>query len=98
MASEVIIREMSDIEHILCATDVADITISHNQMHYSQYNTLSLTPHELINSGTCSMPLGESLNFMTFIDDYYRKCWIYLLKEKDDVLVVFKRFHTFTAA
>ena len=28
MASEVIIREMTDIEHILCATHVADITIS----------------------------------------------------------------------
>ena len=35
---------------------------------------------------------GGSSYFVTFIDDYSRKVWIYLLKRKDDVFNVFKQF------
>ena len=31
---------------------------------------------------------------MTFIDDYTRMTWLYLLKHKDDVFSVFQSFHT----
>ena len=30
---------------------------------------------------------------LTFIDDYSRMCWVYLLKEKSQVFYVFKKFH-----
>ena len=30
--------------------------------------------------------------FLTFIDDYSRMCWIYLLRSKADVFFVFKKF------
>jgi hypothetical protein len=36
--------------------------------------------------------LGGSSYFVTFIDDYSRKLWIYLLKIKDDVFNTFKQF------
>ena len=30
---------------------------------------------------------------MTFIDDYTRMCWVYLLKNKSDAFQTFKNFH-----
>ena len=30
---------------------------------------------------------------LTFIDDYSRMCWVYLLKEKSQVFYMFKTFH-----
>jgi transposase InsO family protein len=35
---------------------------------------------------------GGSSYFVTFIDDFSRKVWIYMLKRKADVFVVFKQF------
>jgi transposase InsO family protein len=35
---------------------------------------------------------GGSSNFVTFIDDFSRKVWIYMLKRKVDVFIVFKQF------
>ena len=36
--------------------------------------------------------LGGNRYFVTFIDDYSRKLWIYLLKRKSEVFDVFKNF------
>ena len=36
---------------------------------------------------------GGALYFVTFIDDYFRKLWVYALKSKDQVLEKFKEFH-----
>jgi len=35
---------------------------------------------------------GGSSYFVTFIDDYSRKVWVYTLKRKDGVIDVFKQF------
>jgi hypothetical protein len=35
---------------------------------------------------------GGSSYFVTFIDDFSRKVWVYLLKRKVDVFIVFKQF------
>ena len=32
-------------------------------------------------------------NILTFLDDYSRMCWVYLLKEKSQVFDMFKKFH-----
>ena len=37
--------------------------------------------------------LGGASYFVTFIDDYSRKVWVFLLKTKDQVLDMFKQFH-----
>jgi len=36
--------------------------------------------------------LSKYIYYVTFIDDYSRKCWIYFLKAKDEVLGMFKEF------
>jgi transposase InsO family protein len=36
--------------------------------------------------------LGGSLYYLTFIDDYSRKTWLYLLKSKDEVFNKFQEF------
>ena len=41
-----------------------------------------------------NLSLGGASYFMTFIDDYSRKVWVYFLKHKDEALSVFKTFVT----
>jgi hypothetical protein len=36
--------------------------------------------------------ISGRLYFLTFIDDFSRKVWVYFLKYKSDVFVVFKEF------
>ena len=38
--------------------------------------------------------LGGAVYFVTFIDDFARKVWCFVLKFKDQVLNVFKDFHS----
>ena len=38
-------------------------------------------------------PFSGALYFVTFIDDYSSKLWVYALKTKDQVLEKFKEFH-----
>ncbi|CAN1245512.1 Retrovirus-related Pol polyprotein from transposon TNT 1-94 [Linum grandiflorum] len=50
---------------------------------------------DLVHSDLCeadSKSLGGARYFATFIDDHSRKTWVYVLKTKDQVLDVFKRF------
>ena len=53
-------------------------------------------PLELVHSDLCgpmrTNSLGGNRYFLTFIDDYSRKMWIYFLKEKSQVFEVFKNF------
>ncbi|KAL4377055.1 hypothetical protein GQ457_02G041490 [Hibiscus cannabinus] len=36
--------------------------------------------------------LGGNMYYLTFIDDYSKKCWVYALKEKSEALAKFKEF------
>ena len=49
---------------------------------------------ELINSDVCGPIPSTSLSeyYVTFIDDYSRKTWVYFLKTKDEVFRKFKEF------
>ena len=53
-------------------------------------------PFELIHSDLCgpmkTTSLGGNQYFLTFIDDFSRKTWIYFLKEKSEVFYYFKIF------
>ncbi|RYA47095.1 hypothetical protein DD606_23800, partial [Enterobacter cloacae complex sp. GF14B] len=52
----------------------------------------------LVHSDLCgpmpNLSLGGASYFMTFIDDYSRKVWVYFLKHKDEAFSVFKTFVT----
>jgi transposase InsO family protein len=50
----------------------------------------------LVHSDICG-PINPASNgnkryFITFIDDYSRKTWVYFLQEKSEACVLFKRF------
>ena len=51
---------------------------------------------EIIHSDVCcpmsSSSLSEYMYYVSFIDDFSRKTWIYFLKNKDDVFSKFKEF------
>ena len=48
-------------------------------------------------SGRFNTPtLGKNEYYMTFVDDYTRYCWIYLLKSKDQALLAISNFWQFT--
>jgi hypothetical protein len=48
--------------------------------------------HSYVWGPSPTISLGGSSYFVTFIDDYSRKVWVYLLKRKDDVFNTFKQF------
>jgi hypothetical protein len=53
-------------------------------------------PLELIHSDLCgpmqTPSLGKSQYFITFIDDFSRKTWVYFLKYKSEAFEIFKQF------
>ena len=59
--------------------------------------TMTSSPLQLIHSNVarpfCVRSLGGARYFLTFIDDYCKKTWVYFLSTKDQVLEKFKFFH-----
>jgi hypothetical protein len=53
-------------------------------------------PLHLVHTDICGpldpISFGGNKYFITFIDDFSRKSWVYFLKEKSSTLVVFKNF------
>jgi transposase InsO family protein len=51
---------------------------------------------QLVHSDICgpleTPSLSSALYFITFIDDYSRKTWVYFLKHKSEAFVVFQEF------
>jgi transposase InsO family protein len=54
------------------------------------------SPLQLVHTDICGpiepMSLEGNRFFITFIDDFSRKLWVYFLKEKSDAFIVFKNF------
>ena len=51
---------------------------------------------ELVHTNLCYVDASSHRGgqyFVTFIDDFSRKLWAFVLKSKDQVLSVFKEFH-----
>ncbi|KAM1936926.1 hypothetical protein ACFX15_014142 [Malus domestica] len=59
-------------------------------------------PLQLVHTDICGpldpMSYGGNRYFITFIDDFSRKTWVYFLKEKSTALKVFKEFKALTEA
>ena len=64
--------------------------------NYKKSETKTKGTLELIHSDVCGPMPSASLSgyeyYVTFIDDYSRKTWIYFLKTKDEVFGKFKEF------
>ena len=82
----------SDSHVLVC--DACQRGKSH-QLSYSASSRVSTMPLELIHSDVWGPAVSSSGGFkyyVSFIDDYSRFCWIYLLKHKSDVEQVFYAF------
>ena len=68
------------------------------QSPHKRGSTCKTEPLLLVHSDVCGpMPtisMGGASYFVTFIDDFSRKVWVYPLRRKDEVLSVFQKFVT----
>jgi hypothetical protein len=74
--------------------DAFEMAKSH-QLPYSKSNKVSSSPLELIYSdvwGLAPISFGRYIFYVSFIDDYSKYTWIYLLKKKYDVFSVLQDF------
>jgi histone deacetylase 1/2 len=68
-----------------------------HQLPYNVSHRVSTMPLELVHSDVWGPAVASSGGFkyyVSFVDDYSRFCWIYLLKHKSDVEQVFYAFQT----
>ena len=69
----------------------------HSKQYFHDSHSRAHRKLELIHSDLCGpMPIPSANGnkyIMTFIDDYTRMCWVYLLKSKSEEFETFKNFH-----
>jgi len=64
-----------------------------HQLPYAKSNKVSSSPLELIYSdvwGPAPISFGRYTYYVSFINDYSKYTWIYLLKKTSDVFIVFQ--------
>ena len=70
----------------------------HRKQYFHDSHSRAHIKLELIHSNLCGpMPITSANGnkyMMTFIDDYTRMCWVYLLKNKYNYFQTFNNFHT----
>ena len=65
------------------------------QLTYSKSNKVLSAPLDLVFSdvwGSAPISVGQHIYYVSFIDDYSKYTWIYLLRQKSDVFQVFHDF------
>ena len=71
------------------------VTSKQHRLKFSNSTARSKVILELIHSDVWQAPvisLEGARYFVSFIDDYSRRCWVYPIKRKADVFTVFKIF------
>ncbi|KAL3834104.1 hypothetical protein ACJIZ3_008840 [Penstemon smallii] len=71
------------------------VTSKKHKLKFNNSNIRSKAILELIHSDVWQAPvmsLGGARYYVSFIDDYSRRCWVYPIKKKSDVFSVFKTF------
>ncbi|PRQ55909.1 putative RNA-directed DNA polymerase [Rosa chinensis] len=90
---------VTGLPHIVSPSQVCEDCIVGKQHrdHFPRGNAWrALNPLELVHSDICE-PINPTSNggkryFITFIDDYSRKTWVYFLQKKSEAFVAFKSF------
>ncbi|KAE8715084.1 1-phosphatidylinositol-3-phosphate 5-kinase FAB1B [Hibiscus syriacus] len=84
-----------------CSSDSAMLwhqKLGHIKQHRLKFNTSNSRGKsvlELVHSDVWQAPvtsLGGAKYFVSFIDDYSRRCWVHPIKKKSDVFSTFKNF------
>jgi transposase InsO family protein len=71
------------------------VTSKQQRLKFDTSTTKSKCILDLIHSDVWQAPvvsLGGARYFVSFIDDFSKRCWVYLIRRKADVLAVFKTF------
>ncbi|KAL0540527.1 hypothetical protein IC582_020535 [Cucumis melo] len=94
------VRGIQNINHETNICEVCILAKHHRDSFPTGKAWRASKPLELIHTDLCG-PMRTTTNggnryFITFIDDFSRKLWIYFLKEKSEALVCFKSFKAFT--
>ena len=90
---------MSGLPRINIPAEICEECV-HGKQHKSNFSKDAghRTKHhlEVVYSIMCSLMqvdlYGDNRYFITFIDDFSRKLWKYLIKRKDEIFNVFKKF------
>jgi transposase InsO family protein len=95
------LKILSDQKLLLALTKVTlpfyehYVTSKQHRLKFGTSTTKSKCILDLIHSDVWQAPvisLGGARYFVSFIDDFSRRCWVYLIRRKVDVLAVFKTF------
>ena len=69
---------------------------AHREVFDKEKAWRATVPLELIHTDVCGpmqvSTIGGNKYFLTFIDDYTRMCWVYLMNLKSEVFNIFKKF------
>ena len=71
------------------------VTIKQYRLKFNTSSSRSKAILELVHSNVWQAPvasLGGAKYFVSFINDYSRRCWVYPIKKKADVFSVFKAY------
>ncbi|KAE8711089.1 Retrovirus-related Pol polyprotein from transposon TNT 1-94 [Hibiscus syriacus] len=71
------------------------ITSKQHRLKFNTSNSRGKNVLELVHSDVWQAPvtsLGGAKYFVSFIDDYSRRCWVHPIKKKSDVFSTFKNF------
>ncbi|CAL8156614.1 unnamed protein product [Prunus armeniaca] len=87
---------VTGLPQITCPTEVCVVGKQHRETFSKGKAWRARRPLELVRSDICG-PITPASNagkryFITFIDDYSRKTWVYFLQEKLEALNACKQF------
>ncbi|KAH9671607.1 hypothetical protein KPL70_017434 [Citrus sinensis] len=71
------------------------VTSKQHRLKFSRSIARSKCFLDLIHSDVWESPdisMGGAKYMVTFIDDYFRRCWVYPIKKKSDIFLVFKEY------
>lgn len=91
-----------NVEHVTFSTDTESLTCitckegKQTRLPFKSEGCRSTFPLQLVHSDICgpmeTQTIGGARYFLTFIDDYTKKVYVYFLKKKSDTLEKFKVF------
>ncbi|KAL5816417.1 hypothetical protein ACOSQ3_024795 [Xanthoceras sorbifolium] len=98
LGSKKMVKGLPNIHHPNEICESCVLSKQHRNSFGKEANWKATMPLELVHTDVCG-PLtpvsnGQNQYFLTFIDDYSRKTWVYFLKRKSEVFGYFKEFKT----
>jgi hypothetical protein len=96
LATKKMVKGMLHIDHPDEVCESCVLSKHHISSFAKEVNWKANKPLELVHTDMCGpinpISIRQNRYFLTFIDDFSRKTWVYFLKRKSEVLNCFKDF------